>query len=255
MAAAFALQSGFSGSCDGRCQVHLGTGKTLPDGLAVEQGFNATVSRTSKRWISRRVFLQKTDALRWPLCRNTHVMNGRELVRAATWKNSNRIQTSLNRTRNPGKLHFIPSASTYKGGHAWGMVDRYSAPVSDATRAWSPARRRTTFRLSAKNRSRLRPRDALDSRRSLFRRQRDESGNLSSAGAVHALRERAVRTGLPGRGDRAQRRRPERDGLQPLRRHALLLEQLPVQGAAIQFFRISTIENPTPTAAAMQSRT
>ena len=32
----------------------------------------------------------------------------------------------------------------------------------------------------------------------------------------------------------AQRRRPERHGLQPLRRHALLLEQLPVQGAPLQ---------------------
>ena len=32
----------------------------------------------------------------------------------------------------------------------------------------------------------------------------------------------------------AQRRRPERHGLQPLRRHALLLEQLPLQGAALQ---------------------
>ena len=59
-------------------------------------------------------------------------------------------------------------------------------------------------------------------------------GHLSPAGAVHAVRERAVRGGLPGGGDRAQRRRPERHGLQPLRRHALLLEQLPVQGAPLQ---------------------
>ena len=54
------------------------------------------------------------------------------------------------------------------------------------------------------------------------------------AGALHAVRERAVRGGLPGRRDDAQRGRPERHGLQPLRRHALLLEQLPVQGAALQ---------------------
>ena len=44
--------------------------------------------------------------------------------------------------------------------------------------------------------------------------------------------------GLPGRGDRAQRRRPERHGLQPLRRHALLLEQLPVQGAPLQLHAV-----------------
>ena len=52
--------------------------------------------------------------------------------------------------------------------------------------------------------------------------------------ALHAVRERALRDGLPGGGDRALVRRPERHGLQPLRRHALLLEQLPLQGAALQ---------------------
>ena len=59
-------------------------------------------------------------------------------------------------------------------------------------------------------------------------------GDVSPAGALQAVRERAVRGGLPGGRDGAQRRRPERHGLQPLRRHALLLEQLPVQGAALQ---------------------
>ena len=38
--------------------------------------------------------------------------------------------------------------------------------------------------------------------------------------------------GLPGRRDRAQPRRAERHGLQPLRRHALLLEQLPATRSA-----------------------
>ena len=59
-------------------------------------------------------------------------------------------------------------------------------------------------------------------------------GHVSPAGAVPAVRERAVRGGLPGGRDGAQRRRPERHGLQPLRRHAVLLEQLPVQGAPVQ---------------------
>ena len=48
-----------------------------------------------------------------------------------------------------------------------------------------------------------------------------------------AMRERALRTGLPRRGHRAQRRRLERHGLQPLRRHALLFEQLSVQSAPV----------------------
>ena len=58
---------------------------------------------------------------------------------------------------------------------------------------------------------------------------------LQSAGALHAVRERAVRTGVPGAGHQPFERRLERHGLQPLRRHALLLQQLPLQGAALQF--------------------
>jgi MoCo/4Fe-4S cofactor protein with predicted Tat translocation signal len=55
----------------------------------------------------------------------------------------------------------------------------------------------------------------------------------------HALRERAVRAGVPGRGDGArQARGAERDGVQPLHRHAVLLEQLPVQGAPVQLLRL-----------------
>ena len=52
--------------------------------------------------------------------------------------------------------------------------------------------------------------------------------------ALPALREGPLRGRLPGGGDRAQRGGPQRHGLQPLRRHAVLLEQLPVQGAPLQ---------------------
>ena len=54
------------------------------------------------------------------------------------------------------------------------------------------------------------------------------------AGAVHALREGPVRGGLPGRGDLAQRRGAQRDDLQPVRRHPVLQQQLPLQGPAVQ---------------------
>ena len=74
----------------------------------------------------------------------------------------------------------------------------------------------------------------------------ESRGLVLPAGAVHALRERAVRAGLPGRRDGAQRRRPERHGLQPLRRHALLLEQLPVQGAPLQLLPVrATRDTPS----------
>ena len=76
----------------------------------------------------------------------------------------------------------------------------------------------------------------------------DDSDALSSADDVPALRVGAVRTGVPRRGDDAQQRRPQRNDVQPLRRHAVLLEQLPVQSAAIQLLRLqppAAQESPT----------
>jgi ferredoxin len=65
-----------------------------------------------------------------------------------------------------------------------------------------------------------------------------QPGRRLSASALHALRGCALRAGLPRGGDRSRRRGPQRDGLQPVHRHALLLEQLPLQGAPVQFLQL-----------------
>ena len=59
-----------------------------------------------------------------------------------------------------------------------------------------------------------------------------------AADALPALREGAVRVRLPRQRDGPQPRWPERDGLQPLRRDALLLQQLPVQGPPLQLLQL-----------------
>jgi molybdopterin-containing oxidoreductase family iron-sulfur binding subunit len=82
----------------------------------------------------------------------------------------------------------------------------------------------------------------------------EDPEHLQSAGAVHAVRECAVRAGVPGASHHPQRRRPERHGLQPLRGHALLREQLPVQGAAVQLLLFSDFDNSEPQAAAQSRR-
>ena len=69
-------------------------------------------------------------------------------------------------------------------------------------------------------------------------------GGWASCPDVPALRRRPVRAGLPGLRLGPQRGGPERPGLQPLHRHAVLLEQLPVQGAAVQLVR--TTSSPKP---------
>ena len=64
-----------------------------------------------------------------------------------------------------------------------------------------------------------RPRDALDARSTATTPATlDNPDIVLPADAVPAVRERALRTGVPGRGDVAQRRGAERHGLQPLRR-------------------------------------
>ncbi len=103
-------------------------------------------------------------------------------------------------------------------------------------------------------RSRARARDALAAHRPLLPRRRGEPRGLPPAGAVHAVRERALRAGLPRRGHLPQRGRPERHDLQPLRRHALLLQQLPVQSPPLQLLPLRRLRHPGPQADAQPGR-
>ncbi len=91
---------------------------------------------------------------------------------------------------------------------------------------------------TAEESQRTRPR-----REAIHRKVDRRSAGGQSADAVPALRSRAVRECLPGQRHRPRRRRVEPDGLQPLRRHALLLEQLPVEGSPLQLFRLQ--QTPT----------
>ena len=56
------------------------------------------------------------------------------------------------------------------------------------------------------------------------------------------MRKRPVRIGLPRRRHRPRQRGAQRHGLQPLRRHAVLQQQLPLQSSAIQFPSLLPIE-------------
>ena len=120
-----------------------------------------------------------------------------------------------------------------------GDDDRPRRCAPAAARASSPARRRTTSPSSARqgvHATAARCTGCGSTATSTAIRAGDRI--VVAADALPALREGAVRIRLPRQRDGAQRRRPERDGLQPLRRHALLLEQLPVQGAALQLVQL-----------------
>jgi MoCo/4Fe-4S cofactor protein with predicted Tat translocation signal len=99
-----------------------------------------------------------------------------------------------------------------------------------------------------------RPRDALAARRPLLRGDRDNPETSSSR--CRACTARTRRASWSARSARpSTARRPERHGLQPLRRHALLLEQLPVQGAPLQLPPTTTgLEHAEPQADAQSRR-
>ena len=79
-----------------------------------------------------------------------------------------------------------------------------------------------------------RPQHAVAAHRHLLRRRSGRAARALPAHGLPALRKRALRAGLPGGRHGAHAGRPEHDGLQPLRGHPLLLQQLPLQGAPLQ---------------------
>ncbi len=158
----------------------------------------------------------------------------RELIRTATLEELRRDPMLIQKEREQPK----PDESLFPAykyeGHAWGMAIDLNACIGCNA---------CVIACQAENNIPVVGKEQVQRGREMhwLRIDRYYEGDLDNprspppAGALHALRKRALRTGLPGGGHRPQRRRPERHGLQPLRRHPLLLEQLPLQSAALQF--------------------
>ena len=249
---------------------------TPPLRVAEGAGFNAYQLRTPPRPASSPASRWRRSTKTYPLAitQEHNSMEGRGLVREAPLEKYHEDpafvqEIGIDKDTPQGEL---TGYQNYESGydHAAAQLARTtsptgprgawsstSTPASAATPASSPARRRTTSPSSASSRSSAAARCTGSASTAIspatIRRRTSEptdselsrgSADALPADGLPALRERAVRAGLPGQRHRPQRGRPQRHGLQPLHRHAVLREQLPLQGAPVQFLQLQRAPDP-----------
>ena len=238
-----------AGHPDDCATVHLGYGRRRGGRVAMGAGFDVNAVRNADAlWSGDGLEIVPTgDEYSLACTQYHHLMEGRGMVRAVTREEFVKDPKSIHEgfETPPRTLTLYPEFK-YEG-YKWGMAIDVNA-CTGCNACVVSCQSENNIPVVGKDQV-LRGREMHWLRvDSYYRGEAYQSRDLLPARAVHAVRERPVRGRLSGGRDGAQRRRPERHGLQPLHRHAVLLEQLPVQGPPLQLPPVPGLEHAKPEA-------
>ena len=236
------------GQAENSITLPLGYGREIIGSVGRNVGFNAYALRTSDAlWFGDGLTIRKTggEHMVWSAPSIISRVHGRGILHDGTldqFLDDPHFAQEAGATSAARETLYHPDEYPYKG-YKWGMVVDLNVCIGCHA---------CTIACQAENNIPVVGKQQVGVHREMhwirvdtfYSGTADRSEVHPSAGAVHALRKRAVRTGLPGRRHRARQRRTESADLQSLCRHALLFEQLPLQSPAVQFSRIQQSAQP-----------
>ena len=229
-----------AGHPDNSVTITLGYGRKRAGRVGTAQGFNAYALRTTAApWIATGVKIRKTgDTYKLASTQGMQSMDTpdgghRPLVRETTLEEY-RKEPNFAQEDEPAPGLTLYEPYPYKSeDYAWGMTIDLNSCVG-CNNCMLACQSENNIAVVGKEQVVIGRHMHWIRVDAYYQGDRDNPQSILPARSLHAVRERALRSRLPGRRHQPHHRRPERHGLQPLRGHALLLEQLSVQSAPLQ---------------------